>query len=255
MPWDLITRSLGLGEGGLVRSGLDALLGLVGLEATSPRTPANQRAAFTIAFVALAAKMAKADGRVTAVEAETFERLFDVKASEAANVRHVFNLASGDSAGYESYARQIAGMLATEPRLLRDVFDGLFHIAAADGIIHPQEDAFLRTVAGIFSISSAEFRSIRAAFVRDGTRGADGQSDSPYDVLGVDPAVPDATLKARYLELVRDHHPDSLAARGVPAEFHAAASRKLAVINAAYDEILNKRGLKHPQLAHESVGQ
>ena len=250
MPWDLISRSLGLGAGGFVRSGLDALLSLVGLDGSVPKTLAHQRAAFTIAFVALAAKMAKADGRVSPVEAETFQLLFEVTAGEAANVRRVFDLAAQDSAGYESYARQIAKTLATEPRLLRDVFDGLFHIAAADGIIHPREDEFLHTVAAIFSISAAEFRAIRAAFVRDTTRGA---ADSPYEILGAGPSITDAALKARYLELVRDHHPDSLAARGVPAEFHAAAGRKLAVINAAYDEILKMRGLKQDRLAHEGT--
>ena len=255
MPWDLITRSMGLGEGGFVRSGFDALLSLVGLDGAVPKTQAHQRAAFTIAFVALTAKMAKADGRVTPVEAETFQLLFEVKTGEAANVRRMFDLAAKDSAGYESYARQIAKMLADQPRLLRDVFDGLFHIAAADGIIHPREDEFLRKVAGIFSIPAAEFRSIRAAFVRDATRSAGGRADSPYEVLGINAVVSDAALKARYLELVRDHHPDSLAARGVPAEFHAAAGRKLAVINAAYDEILNERGLKQDRLAHESSGR
>lgn len=247
MPWDLITKSLGLNEGGYLRGPLSALMGLIGMDPAAPRTPAHQRAAFTVAFIALAAKMAKADGRVSPVETDTFGRLFTIKPAEAANARRVFDLAGEDVAGYDSYARQIARALAGEPRLLRDVFDALFHIAAADGIIHPQEDAFLRSVADIFGISSAEFRAIRAAFVRDASRGA---SDSPYDVLGVDAGSSDVVLKARYIELARDHHPDSLTARGVPAEFHAAASRKLAVINAAYDQIQKQRGLKATS-AHE----
>ena len=238
MPWALITKTLGLNEGGAVRAAFEALWALVN---PGPSTPAQQRAAFTIAFVALAAKMAKADGSVAPIEAETFRKLYEVSPNEAANVRRVFDLAAEDTAGYESYARQIAKALADEPRLLRDVFDGLFHIAAADGVIHPCEDAFLRTVADIFGIGAAEFRAIRAAFVQDGTRAA---SDSPYEILGVSPSISDSALKARHRELVRDHHPDSLAARGVPPEFHAAASRKLAVINAAFDAILRERGLK-----------
>jgi DnaJ like chaperone protein len=239
MPWDLISQSFGLNGGGFLRAGLDALLARIGMD----RTPAHQRAAFTIAFVALAAKMAKADGRVSPIEAQTFERLYEVAAKEAENVRRVFALASEDSAGFESYAQRIAKALRDEPRLLRDVFDGLFHIAAADGILHPNEDSFLRTVADIFGISSAEFRSIRAAFVVDATR-SPRAGDSPYEVLGVEPSIADAKLKLRYRELVRDHHPDSLSARGVPTEFHSAAGRKLAVINDAYDAILKQRGLK-----------
>jgi DnaJ like chaperone protein len=228
-----------MGGAGFLRASLDALLAMVGLD----RTPAHRRASFTIAFVALAAKMAKADGRVSPIESQTFERLYEVAPAEAVNIRRLFALASEDSAGFESYAKRIGKALAEEPRLLRDVYDGLFHIAAADGILHPNEDGFLRTVAEIFGISSVEFRSIRAAFVVETARGSRA-SDSPYDVLGIDPALTDAALKARYRELVRDHHPDSLTARGVPSEFHGAADRKLAVINQAYDAVLKQRGLK-----------
>ena len=242
MPWDVIAKTIGLGEGGVVRSGFDALLAAFGLDSQT-KSPAHQRAAFTVAFVALAAKMAKADGCVSPVEAETFGRLYEVRPDEAANVKRLFDLASADSAGFESYARQIARLLADEPKLLRDVFDSLFYIAAADGILHPAEDAFLRTVAGIFAITEADFRAIRATFVRD-DGGLDGVGENPYDILGLPPSATDAELKSRYRQLARDHHPDSLAARGVPAEFHAASERKLAVINAAYDAILKQRGLK-----------
>ena len=240
MPWAVITKALGLHEGGAVRGAIAALLGLINREAPAP---AQHRAAFTIAFVALAAKMAKADGCVAPIEADTFERLYEVDPGEAANVRRIFALAAGDVAGYESYARQIGGLLADEPRLLRDVFDALFHIAASDGIIHPSEDTFLRTVADIFGIGSAEFRSIRAAFVQNTGHGV-AALDSPYAILGVAPTISDAELKSRHRQLVRDHHPDSLASRGVPPEFHAASERKLAVINAAYDAILRARGQK-----------
>lgn len=245
MPWPLITKAvndtLGTSQGGLFKTALDMLLGLMGLDPNGQRTPAHQRAAFTIAFISLAAKMAKSDGRVVLSEAEIFQRLIIIEPKEIENAHRVFALASEDSAGFEAYARQIARALAHEPRLLRDVFDGLFHIAAADGILHADEDSFLRTVADIFSIAPGEFRSIRAAFVHDAGRLS---SDNPYEVLGLDHSASNAEAKARHRELVREHHPDSLLARGVPAEFHAAAGRKLAVINAAYDMVLRERGLK-----------
>ena len=112
MPWDVISRTFGLdgGGSGFVRGGLEALRALIGLE----RTPAQNRAAFTMAFIALAAKMAKADGCVAPIEAATFERLYRVDTGEAANVRMMFDLASADTAGYESYARQIARLLSDE---------------------------------------------------------------------------------------------------------------------------------------------
>src|SRR5471032_1296815 len=62
---------------------------------------------FTIAIIALAGKMARADGVVTEEEFETFRRVFGVPAEEDANVRRVFNLARQDVAGLEHYAGQI----------------------------------------------------------------------------------------------------------------------------------------------------
>jgi DnaJ like chaperone protein len=253
MPWEVIARQLGLGEGGLVRNGLQSLLALFGLDGSAVATPGQHRVVFTIAFVALAAKMAKSDGCVTRIESETFEKLYSVHPAEAVNVRHIFDLTGEDPAGYESYARQIARTLANEPRLLRDVFDALFHIAAADGVLHPGEDRFLRTVADIFGIGPVEFRAIRAAFVHDAGIGTTRSGDSPYEVMGATADMSDADLKALHRQLVREHHPDSLAARGVPAEFHAAASRKLAVINAAYDTIRRERGLKEPAAIESSA--
>jgi DnaJ like chaperone protein len=252
MPWSLITKSLTSGEleaqraadapsSSVLRGAVERLLALLSRATGQARTPAHQRAAFTIAFIALAAKMAKADGHVVRSETDVFGRLFQIDPTQAAQAQRVFNLAAQDTGGFEAYAGQMARALAHEPRILRDVFDGLFHIAAADGILHPAEDAFLRIVAGIFGIGAGEFRSIRAAFVHD-ARGTSG--DDPYEVLGIEAGVTDRDLKQRHRELVRDHHPDSLSGRGVPAAFHAAAGRKLAVINAAYDRILRERGLK-----------
>lgn len=49
------------------------------------------------------------------------------------------------------------------------------------------------------------------------------------------------TLKRSYRQLVLDHHPDRLAAKGLPAEYMATANARLAAINAAYDQIRSAR--------------
>jgi DnaJ like chaperone protein len=48
------------------------------------------------------------------------------------NVAQIFNLAKKDVTGYEVYADQLAAMLKGNRELLKDVLDGLFHIAKAD---------------------------------------------------------------------------------------------------------------------------
>ena len=189
---------------------------------------------FTIAVIALAGKMAKADGMVSDAELEAFARVFRVPPQEEANVARIFNLARQDVAGYEAYAKQIARLFVGNPAILEDVLDGLFEIAKADGVLHPGESAFLEKVAEIFGFAPNEFRRIRASHF------APDLSD-PYVILGVSYVADENEIKQTYRRLVRENHPDSLMARGVPQEFEKLANDKLAAINAAYEAIQKER--------------
>jgi DnaJ like chaperone protein len=193
--------------------------------------------AFTIAVIALAGKMAKADGQVSDAELAAFQRVFQVPPQEAANVQRIFNLARQDVAGYEAYAGQIARLFMGNPALLEDVLDGLFEIAKADGVLHPAESAFLERVSEIFGFAPNEFRRIRASHFAP-------ELTDPYVILGVSYVAGDDEIKQTYRRLVRENHPDSLMARGVPEEFIKLANDKLAAINSAYDRIEQERGRK-----------
>jgi DnaJ like chaperone protein len=200
-----------------------------------PRGSTRLGITFTIAMVALSAKMAKSDGFVTEDEVAAFRRVCRFDPAETDNVRRVFDLAKQDIAGYETYARQIGHLLAGEPEVRRDVLEGLFVIAAADGVLHAREERYLTDVAGLMSIGPSELAWVRSLFVADGA--------SPYSVLGVEPSASDAEIKARYRALAFEHHPDRLIGRGVPAEFVTIAERTLAGINGAYEAIARERGL------------
>jgi DnaJ like chaperone protein len=191
--------------------------------------------AFTIAVIALSAKMAKADGVVSPREVQAFKEIFRTAPDEEANVKRVFDLAKQDVAGYDSYADEIARLLKDNKKLLQDVLEGLLHVATADGALHPQEDAMLADVARRFAFTPSEYRFFRARFVVDST--------NPYDVLKLSPRASDAEVRQQYRKLVGDNHPDKLIGRGVPREFVDIATRKLAAINAAYDTIAKERGL------------
>jgi len=233
MPWKPISNAVGLVKGRSLRDTLAAVWSALGLDRFAERPPAHRTIAFTIAVTTLAAKMAKADGVALPVEERAFEEVFEIPPEEAKNVRRLYDLAKQDVAGFEAHAGKIARLLKDEPELLAAVLECLFHIAAADGILHPAEDRFLERVAEIFGLDRREFLSVRASFIHD--------PESPYAVLDVRPDISDAELKVRYRTLVREHHPDRLAANGVPHEFRAAADRRLAAINAAHEAILKER--------------
>ena len=74
-------------------------------------TPPEKKIGFTIAVIALSAKMAKADGVVSEEEVEAFKQIFDIPQGQEKYVSLVYNLARQDVSGYEIYARKISKML------------------------------------------------------------------------------------------------------------------------------------------------
>ncbi len=186
--------------------------------------------AFTIAVIALGAKMAKADGQVTRDEVTAFKEVFHIAAQDEHGAAKVFNLARQDVAGYEEYATRIREMFSTQPETLRDLLEGLFHIAMADGFYHPNEDAFLERVTEIFELPQAEFNRLRIRFAPDARQ-------DPYAVLGVAPDAALDEVRRAWRQLVRENHPDAMIARGVPEEAMQLAQKRMADINRAWDEI------------------
>lgn len=193
----------------------------------------RRRVAFSIAMIALSAKMAKADGIVTQNEIRAFQSIFSVPQKEAAHVARLYDLAKQDVAGFESYARQLATLCSdgqTGCHLLEDILDGLFHIATADGHVHEKEMAFLARVAEIFGFDELAFERIAVRHVNL------GDSD-PYLILGLDRGVSFEAARKHYRSLVKEHHPDRLIAEGLPLEFINIANARLAAINAAWASV------------------
>jgi DnaJ like chaperone protein len=193
----------------------------------------RRRVAFTIAVIALGAKMAKADGAVTRDEVAAFGEVFRVPPGEEEHVRLVFDLARKSTAGYESYARQVGRLFAADKAVLEDLLGGLFHIALADGRLCPAEDTYLREVARHFGIDASSYARIRAHYAGAGEEGA----EDPHAILGVSCDTPHDLIRAAYHRLVRETHPDLVIAQGLPPECIALATARVARINAAYDRL------------------
>src|SRR6056297_3204148 len=129
------------------------------------RTPPERSVGFTIAVIALGAKLAKADGQVTRTEVAAFRRVFTIQPEEEDNAARVFNLARQDVAGFDQYAQKIAALFTPGAPVLVDLLEGLFEVACADGEFHPAEEAFLQEVARIFGLDGRCFTCLRARIV------------------------------------------------------------------------------------------
>ncbi|MFZ4690332.1 MAG: TerB family tellurite resistance protein [Polymorphobacter sp.] len=206
--------------------------GAIDLGVRRAANPERRRVAFTIAAIALAAKMARADGEASAAEFATFQRLFVVEAAEVGNARRFYDLAKQSMAGFKAYAEQAAALLGPGSPLLEDLLDALWLIAAVDGFAPPELE-YLDQVATHFGFDAAAAARIRARHIGP-------VDDDPWAILGVTPGADAATLRTAYHALVRQYHPDRHLAEGMPAEFIRVSERRMATINDAYARVTAK---------------
>jgi len=209
------------------------------IEYQSPWSHQARQVAFSVAVIALAAKLAKADGHVTRDEVDALKRVFHIPPNAAGQVGAIFNAAKKDPLGFEPYARQITQIMGGNKQMLEELLAALLMIAHADGQYHQAEKDYIAQVARIFGFSAAELHRIESTFVM----GAAAPQSDPYEILGVKRQASDQEIKAAYRKLLRENHPDALMAQGLPEDFIEIANKKMAEINAAWDRIKKERGL------------
>ena len=187
---------------------------------------------FSIALIALAAKLAKADGHVNRSEVAMFRRIMEIPPQEEARVGRVYDLCRQATDGFEAYADRVHRLLRGHPDegLIREnLMDGLFHVAMADGAYERTEDRFLRTVADRLGLGETGFLRIKARHVPE--------DRDPFHILGVGPDAPPDEVRSAWRELVKQNHPDRLASAGLPPEMRRIAEERLREINLAYEEV------------------
>lgn len=203
------------------------------MEAVEQRRRKRDAAVFSIALIALSAKMAKADGIVTDDEVAAFATFFSYPAQEAPKVQMLWDLAQQDTAGFDAYARQVGRLFGSEQSVLEDVLDCLYFVALADGVAHPEEERLLAQARDAFGLNTAAWRRVRASHV-----GLD--KNDPFAILGVEPGADANIIKSAYRQLARDNHPDALIARGVPEDLLSISEHRMAAINDAYERAMKE---------------
>ena len=205
----------------------------------------NRETLFAISVIVLSAKLAKVDGPVKRVEIDTFKRSFRIPPENMAEVAQLFDRARDSAEGFEPFAQRLGQGFADNKAMLEDVLVALFAIARADGPVNNAELGFLKQAhlgLGLDRLAWERARDGRPASSAGTTAATETAADA-YMTLGVSRAASDDELRQAWRQLMRENHPDSLAARGVPQEFVQRASSKVAEINAAWDRIKRERGL------------
>ena len=185
---------------------------------------------FALSLIVLSAKLSKADGQVSKEELIAVKDKLRIPENELDQVGKIFNKAKEESAGYESYAKQIAQIYRGNINVLEEVINILFYIAEADGNVSESEHKMILHIAQIFELTEIQFNSIK-----ESRKSSDKLN--PYIVLESNPDDTIEIIRKRYLKLSKEHHPDLLMSKGVPQEVIDESKAKMRAINSAWDQV------------------
>lgn len=250
----IIGGAVGFAMGGPVGAMLGSALGHAADEGTLGRALPGMDGAriaamlgtreslFAVSVVVLSAKLAKCDGPVKRSEIDAFKRAFRIPPENMSEVAQLFDRARETVEGSEPFAERLGTAFADQKSVLEDVLGAMFRIAEADGPVNRTEIAFLGGIHARLGLDAGAWERARQGRPYPGPMLAPEGPD-PYAVLGLPKGAPDQQVRETWKRLVREHHPDSMTARGMPADVISRASSKVADINAAWDRIKRERGL------------
>jgi DnaJ like chaperone protein len=199
--------------------------------------------------------LAKSDGRVSEQEIRAARSVMHQMQLRPEDVRRAIELFTegkqpgADVDGQVLRFRQACG---GQPQLVRTFLEVQFEIVLAKGSITTAERELLWRIADQLGVGRVELAQLEAVlraqrhFRRDGPGRAQqglGLGDA-YKALGVEAGASDKEVKTAYRRLMNQHHPDKLVAKGMPDSMLEVAKEKTREINAAYDLIKERRGIK-----------
>ncbi len=188
---------------------------------------------YIMSLLVLVAAVMKADGKVLKSELEYtkqfFVNAFGVSAAQEA-IRILRDLLN-QNIPVTDVCHQIRQNMDHPSRL--QLLHFLFGIAAADGIVHPDEHKLIKHIAEHMGISQKDYESIESMFVAN--------TDAAYKILEVDPSATDDELKKAYRKMAVKYHPDKVTYLG--EDVQKAAHEKFQKVNEAWDIIKKQRGI------------
>jgi len=200
-------------------------------------------------FVALVAKVAKADGKVDALEAELVGIMFDDIAAvfpepeKTKNIlKDIFAEQKDIPQNLEAVAQDLGQTIRRDKQKQQQFMGFLIQLAFIDGEVSQSEEDILQTIAEAFNFDPNAYHAIFDQFetMMKNVQPKANISDS-YKILGVNETDDMTVIKKAYRKLVRLYHPDIIKSQGKSEQYMQEATAKTQEINQAYEMIKEKR--------------
>jgi DnaJ like chaperone protein len=200
----------------------------------------KNRVAFFIYFFTCLAKIAKADGRISAKETTAVVAIMKdgLKLDDDAQKMaiSIFKAAKDNEASFEEYVTCFGDLIGYDVEIGTSFLYALHQIAAADGHVSDCEQQFLM---------QAEQRLHLVPGTVAGILGNGVALNVAYQVLNCHPDMTDQEISAAYQNKCLQFHPEHILQHGLPPEFKELANTQLAQFNLAYEQIRASRRLIH----------
>ncbi len=247
---------------------------------TSARTrSASVQQAFFQATFSVMGHIAKADGHISVNEIRVAEKIMsrlELNDELRQEAMRLFNEGKKASFDLEQTLSHLFQECRKHPDLLRFFIEVQLEAGLADGELHPEERRILLLICQRLHFSQKEFEQLwsrqwasqafhqwfssqfdpktrsyqyqyQAGAQSRQSTGFGSRSSSlqdAYGVLGLEMSVTNAEIKTAYRRLMNQHHPDKLAARGLPEGMIKMAKEKTQAISAAYELVRKDRGFR-----------
>jgi len=200
-------------------------------------------------FVALVAKVAKADGKVDALEAQLIGIMFDdisaifpqpAKTKEI--LKDIFNEEKQRSDDIAHVASALGNATKRDKAKQQQFMGFLIQLAFVDGEVSQGEDEALQTIAQAMEFDPKVYHAIFEKFesmMQHMTPKAN--IGDAYKLLGVHESDDMSVIKKAYRKLVRQYHPDIIKSQGKSDSYMQEATAKTQEINQAYEMIKEAR--------------
>lgn len=200
-------------------------------------------------FVALTAKVAKADGRVDELEAQLVGMMFDDisavfpdphRAREI--LKEIFNEEKNRTDDTQSIAQKLGRSIRGDRQKQQQFIGFLIQLAFADGEVTQSENAALHTIAQALNIDPRVYNAIFDQFDAM-IKNVHPQSSiqDAYKLLGVKESDDMNTIKKAYRKKVREFHPDIIKSQNKGEAYMEEATEITQELNQAYDMIKKAR--------------